>query len=119
MSEDTEHALGIRGHQYYTCPTRGPIVINIRTRMQCPFCPSESNFHSDIRGLYGTASLLSGWFFHNDKIYLKVFYKCCDCGEEFTTTESDTVSMQGLFGNRRKQIVVEMVKSILNKIKIK
>lgn len=53
--------------------------------LDCPFCNGTATLQEEVRDIT-----------YRKKIYLVIsyFYMCKDCKEEFTTTESDTATLE-------------------------
>jgi YgiT-type zinc finger domain-containing protein len=58
--------------------------INMRQKLECPYCDGMANLQKEAREL----TYRKGPF-----QIIAHFYKCEKCGEEFTTTETDAISL--------------------------
>ncbi len=89
-------------NQLYTCPSRGPMQVNLPMELKCPFCPGTANLHPRI-------------FVYRKKSYLTFSYKCDKCKEDFSTTDSDEAGIGSLIRDniKKKQLIMEVIKSVL------
>jgi transcriptional regulator NrdR family protein len=59
--------------------------MNIKQRIECPFCDGMASMQKEARELIYRKKPVQ---------IIAHFYRCEKCEEEFTTTETDTISLQ-------------------------
>lgn len=64
----------------------------MKSTIECPFCDGMAHLHRERRDLE---------YRHENFVVMEVFYACDACGETFTTTESDNVSVNQLYAQYR------------------